>query len=375
VIEARANVPHRTGPRNRFGAVALPFALIAALLAACASSNNGGTNSSPVATNCTPAESPVINLAAYSNVYDAYGKLTSTWASEWKDSHDGQQVIFSMSFGGSTTQAQNVVNGFPADVVALSLDPDVELIKQAGLITNDWQDNPDHGYVGTSAVVFDVRPGNPKHIENWNDLTQPGLQILTPDPAQSGGAKWNIVAAYGAAIRGEVPGYQKGSTADAQRLLTGIFKNVTVMDKSANDSIKNFESGNGDVAINYEYGVLAAQKAGGSDEMVIPPSTVAIQTPVAVVDANAQKHCVEDIANKFVAWLHTKEAKEIYDTVGYERPVDVKAAQAGKGVETKFQPIHDLFTTDGLGGWDTLISDTVFGPNGAFTKAQAAAQG
>ena len=374
MIELGSKVRHPNGPRPGSRLTALCFGFVAALLAACTSPGGSG-GASAVASKCTPAESPVVNVAAYSNVYDAYGKLTSTFASEWKDSHDGQQVIFSMSFGGSTTQAQNVVNGFPADVVALSLDPDVEIVKQAGLITNDWQADPDHGYVGTSAVVFDVRPGNPKHIENWNDLTQPGLQILTPDPAQSGGAKWNIVAAYGASMRGHVPGYAKGSTADAQRLLTGVFKNVTVMDKSANDSLKNFESGNGDVAINYEYAVLAAQKAGGSDQMVIPPSTVAVQTPVAVVDANAQKHCVEDIANQFVAWLHTKEAKEIFDTVGYERPVDIQAAQAGKGMETKFQPIHDLFTTDDLGGWDPLIDDTVFGPNGAFTNAQAAAQG
>src|SRR5204862_4204998 len=111
---------------------------------------------------------------------------------------------------------------------------------------------------------------------NWGDLTQPGLQILTPDPAQSGGAKWNIVAAYGASMRGEVPGYAANDPADAERLLEGIFKNVTVLDKSANDSLKNFESGNGDVAITYDYQLETAIKAGGDDEMVVPPSTVSI---------------------------------------------------------------------------------------------------
>src|SRR5207247_1513267 len=126
-----------------------------------------------------------------------------------------------------------------------------------------------------------------------------------PDPAQSGGAKWNIVAAYGAATRGEVSGYQKGSSADAQRLLAGIFKNVTVLDKSASDSLKNFEAGNGDVAINYDYAVTAAKQAGGDDVMVVPPSTVAIQTPTVVVDKNAEQHCVENIAKAFVQYLHT----------------------------------------------------------------------
>jgi len=351
-------------------------AVFAMLAAACSSGNSpgGGSTDSSTPIDCSAqGESPVLTLAAYSNVYDTYGKLISTFQDEWKDKHDGQQVIFQTSFGGSTTQAQNVVAGFPADIVALSLAPDVKLIQDAGLITHDWTSDDEAGIVASSAVVFDVRPGNPKHIENWNDLTQSGLQILTPDPAESGGAKWNIVGAYGAAMRGEVPGYAKGNAGDAGKLLEGIFKNVTVMDKSANDSIKNFQAGNGDVAITYEYAVLAAQNAGLPDEMVIPPSTVDIQTPVAVVDKNAEAHCVEDIANAFVDFLHTKEAKDIYTSVGFERPVD--QAEAAKGDGATFPAIKDLFTTDEIGGWDELLNDTVFGPEGAFTKAQQATQG
>src|SRR5439155_6174621 len=173
---------------------------------------------------------------------------------------------------------------------------------------------------------------------------------------------------YGAAMRGEVPGYAKGSTADAEKLLAGIFTNVTAEDKSANDSLKNFQSGNGDVAITYEYAVLTSRAAGGSDEMVIPPSTVAIQTPTVVVDKNAEQHCVLPIANAFVRYLHTPDAQAVFHDVGYERPIDVTKAQQGDG--DKLAPIKDLFTTDDLGGWDELQSDTVFGPNGAFTQAQ-----
>src|SRR5438128_1689027 len=169
-----------------------------ALFAAAACSSNTNASAGP----CKPQASPIITLAAYSNVYDAYGKLISDFQSKWKASHNNQQVIFQTSFGGSTTQAQNVVNGFKADIVALSLAPDVQMIQDAGLITHDWQSGPDKGIVGSSAVVFDVRPGNPKNIQNWNELTQPGLQILTPDPAESVGAKWNIVAAYGSSMRG-----------------------------------------------------------------------------------------------------------------------------------------------------------------------------
>jgi sulfate/thiosulfate-binding protein len=348
------------------------LALVAvALLAAGCKGSAGATGASG---KCTTAKSPVITLAAYSNVYDVYGKLISDFTSKWADAHDKQQVIFQTSFGGSTTQAENVANGFPADVVALSLAPDVDIIQKAGLITHDWRSGTDGGIVATTPAVIDVRSGNPKHIANWNDLTQSGLQILTPDPSQSGGAKWNVVAAYGAAIQGKVPGYASGSQSDAEKLLEGIFKNVTVMDSSANDSFKNFQSGNGDVALVYENQLLSDKAAGGDDTEVVPPSTVLIQTPTVVVDKNAENHCVLPIANAFVSYLHTPDAQAIFASVGKFRPIDT--TQAVKANKDLGQPaLPDAFTTDDIGGWDKLISDTVFGPSGAFTQALKAAKG
>jgi len=304
--------------------VAALAALAAVVAAGCGGS---GTQNASASGSCTPSDSPVLTLAAYSNPYDAYGKLTSTFAADWKDSHAGQSLIFQMSFGGSTTQAENIVAGFPADIYASSLAPDVQLVQQAGLITHDWTQDQNGGIVQAGAVVFVVRPGNPKNIHNWSDLTQPGLQILTPDPSQSGGAKWNIVAAYGAAMRGEVPGYAKGSTADAERLLEGIFKNVTVLDKSANDSLKNFEAGNGDVAITYDYQAATSIAAGQDEEIVAPPSTVFIQTPTVVVDKNAEGHCVEPIANAFVKYLHSPDAQQVFADVAHTRPIDINEAR------------------------------------------------
>jgi sulfate/thiosulfate transport system substrate-binding protein len=352
-------------------AIGATLALVAAGCSAASGSSGavGGTSS------CKKTSSPVLTIAAYSNPYDAYGKLTSssgTFVTDWK-AKTGQSPIFSMSFGGSTTQAENIVNGFPADVYASSLDPDVSMVQKAGLITHNWLKDPDQSVVATSVVGFMVRPGNPKHIHNWNDLAKPGLKILTPDPAQSGGAKWNITAAYGAAMRGKVPGYAANNPADAQKLLTGIFKNVTVMDKSANDSFKNFESGNGDVAITYENQALAGIAAGSKDQFIIPPSTIAIQTPTVVVDKNAKAHCVTKLANAFVAYLHTPDAQEIFQSVGYQRPVSIAAAKKGSGSD--YPPVKDLFTADDLGGWPKLAGDTVFGPNGVFTKAFQAAKG
>jgi sulfate/thiosulfate-binding protein len=358
--------------RSRLATAAIG-ATLALAAAGCASAN--GSSGTTGASSCKKTDSPVLTIAAYSNPYDAYGKITSssgTFATDWKDK-TGQSIIFSMSFGGSTTQAENIVNGFPADVYASSLDPDVALVQQAGLITHDWLKDTDQSVVATSVVGFMVRPGNPKGIHNWSDLTKPGLKILTPDPAQSGGAKWNITAAYGAAMRGKVPGYAANDPAAAQRLLTGIFKNVTVMDKSANDSFKNFESGNGDVALTYENQAQAGIAAGSNDQFIIPPSTILIQTPTVVVDKNAATHCVTKLADAFVAYLHTQDAQEIFQTVGYERPVSVAAAQKGSGKD--YPPVKDLFTADQLGGWRKLATDTVFGPDGAFTKAFRAAKG
>ena len=143
-----------------------------------------------------------------------------------------------------------------------------------------------------------------------------------------------------------------------------------MLDKSARDSIKNFESGNGDVAITYENEIFTAQKAGLPDQMVIPSSTVLIENPVSVVDKNASAHCVTNVADGFVAFLHTQDAKDLYTKSGFLRPTDKAAAQQGDG--DKLAPVKDLFTVADLGGWDK-IDQSVFGSDGVFTKAFAAA--
>jgi sulfate transport system substrate-binding protein len=354
-------------PYKRF--IAAPVAVAALALAACGS-GNGDTASA--AGQCQPAAQPVLTFAAYSTPREVYGKIISAFQEKWKAEHDDQSVIFQESYGGSTTQSQNVVNGFEADVVALSLGPDVDVIKDAGLITHEWEAEPDGGMVSTSIAVFDVRPGNPEGLKDWDDLAKPGVEVLTPDPASSGGARWNIVGAYGASMRGYAGG-TPDDTAKAQELLTGIFSNVTVLDKSARDSIKNFEAGNGDAAITYENEIRTAQEAGLEDEMVVPPSTILIENPVAIVDEYVDKHCVREAAEAFVEFLHSDEAKELYTSVGFLRPTDVEAARKGDA-EKGFPPVEDLFTVEDLGGWDALNQD-VFGEQGIFTDAFAEAQG
>jgi sulfate transport system substrate-binding protein len=336
------------------------FAAVSLLAGACAKSDASAQG------NCDSVKgSPVISFAAYSTPQIVYGKIISAFQDQWKTDHNGQQVIFTQSYGGSTTQAQNIVDGFKADVFAASLTPDIQTVQDAGLITHDWTQAPDKGMVSSSVVVFDVRPGNPLGIADYNDLANSGVKVLTPDPAASGGARWNIVSEYGAAMRGYA-GVTKGDATGAETLLKGINDNVIAFDKSARDSIKNFESGNGDVAITYENEVKTAQAAGLPDEAVYPASSVMIQNPVAVVDVNAKADCVEDVANAFVNYLHTPASKELYSSAGFLRSTDQAAAQKGDGKD--FPAIKDLWTVDDFGGWPGLYN-SLFTADGAYTKA------
>jgi len=347
----------------RLGAL---FTLLVSALAACTSSSAGTTGADGA---CTPSDSPVVSLAAYSTpreVYDA--KIIPAFVKLWKD-QTGQSVLFQESYAGSTTQAQNVVNGLPADIVALSLAPDVQQIQDAGLITYDWTAAPDAGMVSSSVVVFDVRTGNPKALQDWNDLAAEGVQVLTPDPAQSGGARWNLVSLWGSALRGDVPGTAKGDEAAATSLMQGVTGNVITYDKSARDSIQNFESGNGDVAITYENEVKTAQAAGQTDEAVYPTGSVLIENPVAIVNKNAEAHCVMDVAQAFVDFLHTKEAKGYYTETGFLRSTNPTKAAAGDPANG-FPAIQDLFTVQDLGGWDAL-NEKLFSDSGVATQAIA----
>ncbi len=288
-----------------------------------------GSNPAGAAADCAGLPvTPVISFAAYSTPREVYGKIIPAFREQWKEDHDGQDVIFQESYGASTSQAANVIAGFRPMSWRCRSAPDVDEIADAGLITNDWTDAPDGGMVSTSVVVFDVRPGNPSGIEDWDDLAQPGVEVLTPDPASSGGARWNLVSAWGAGPP-RPRGRDQDDEAGAATLLQGVLGNVVAFDKSARESIKNFESGNGDVAITYENEVLTAQDAGLDDEAVYPPSSVLIENPVAIVDQNVDAHCVRDVAEAFVEFLHTPEAKEMYTDVGFLRSTDVQEAQAG----------------------------------------------
>lgn len=343
--------------KRRLVASVLLAGIGAMLLAGCgnAASASGGTVK--------------LILGAYSAPREVYARLIPLFAAQWK-ARTGQTVTFEQSYLGSGAQSRAIVNGFPADIAALALAPDVDAIAKAGLITHDWTATPTEGMVSDSIVAFAVRKGNPKGIRDWADLARPGIQVLTPNPKTSGGAQWNILALYGAALRGEVSGVAKGDPAAALAFLKAVLKNVKVMDKDARTSITTFEKGVGDVAITYESEVFTAQAAGKDDQLVIPTSTILIQTPVAVVDADVIRHGNRAAAEAFVAFLTSSQAQQIFADAGF-RPVDASVAQASAG---KYASVTDQFTVDYFGGWKRIAS-AIFGTSGVYAQASGSVQG
>ncbi len=310
-----------------------------------------------------------LTLAAYTTPREAYGKIIPLFQAYWKEK-TGQTVTFEESYLGSGAQSRAVVEGFEADIVALSLEADVTRIVDAGLITHDWKAAHNKGIVSTSVVAFAVRKGNPLGIHDWSDLAREGVEILTPNPRTSGGAMWNLLALYGALLRGQVEGVPADDPAAAQAFVLKFLKNVTVMDKGARESITNFENGIGNVAITYENEVLVAQQQGQDYDLIIPKSTILIENPVAVVDAYADKHGTREAAEAFVDFLYTPEVQQVFAQYGL-RSIDPDVAKA---TASQYPAVSDLFNIDYFGGWSKATPD-YFSDSGIFTQALIQVQG
>ncbi|HEV8609796.1 MAG TPA: sulfate ABC transporter substrate-binding protein [Thermoanaerobaculia bacterium] len=301
-------------------------------------------------------------LGAYTTPREVYGKaILPAFEKHWLEK-TGQRVEFRESYQGSGAQSRAIVGGFEADVAALSLEGDIDKIAQAGLITHDWRAKPHGGMVSDSIVVLAVRPGNPKKVLDWPDVTRSGLNVLTPDPKTSGGAQWNINAIYGAALRG-FAGVPKDDRAAAKDFLKRVFRNVTIMDKGARESMTTFEKGVGDVAVTYENEVLIGRQAGQSYDYVVPRSTILIENPVALVDKYVDQHGVRSVAEGFLSFLHEPEAQRLYARYGL-RSVDETVAKENA---SKLPAVGDLWKIDYLGGWKK-VSQELYGPDGVFTQ-------
>jgi sulfate transport system substrate-binding protein len=293
-----------------------------------------------------------LSLVAYSTPREAYAKLIPLFQA----TPQGKDVSFAQSYGASGDQARAVQAGLKADIVALSLAPDIDVLVKAGLVDPRWNRQSYRGMVTDSVVVFAVRDGNPKHIRSWDDLLKPGVQVITPNPFTSGGARWNVMAAYGA--------WRKlGKTRpQAQAKLLQLFKHVAVQDKSARDALNTFLSGKGDVLLTYESEAIGAQLAGQKVQYVIPRSTILIENPIAVIKTSSNR----DVANAFIRFLKSPAAQQVFADRGY-RPV-VKGVLAKN--RKKFPVRPGQFTIDqlGLGGWARVQKD-FFDPDSGVVAA------
>lgn len=314
-------------------------------------------------TNEEPASAETtLVVAAYSATREVFERgLIPAFEASWKV-RTGKSLRVRGSYMASGAQSRAVASGFPADVVALALVPDVARLQKSGLITNDWKKRGKNGAFTTSIVALAVRPGNPKHVADFADLTRPGLELLMPNPRTSGGAMWNVSALWGAAMGGHA-GALAGDREAATSYLRAVLKNVVVMDKGARESLVSFEKGVGDVALTYESEVFAGRAAGRSYDLVIPTSTILVEAVASVVDVNADKHNLRPEAEAFVEFLSTNEAQHILATYGFRsQDPEVLAAHAAS-----FPPVKVPVRIDDLGGWDKVVPD-LFGKDGVFSR-------
>jgi len=292
-----------------------------------------------------------LTLVAYSTPAEAYKALIPAF----QKTPAGKGWTVSQSYGASGDQSRAVEQGLGADVVAFSLEPDITRLVRAGLVNPEWNQVKYRGIVTRSVVVFAVRKGNPKHIRTWADLTKPGIEVITPNAITSGGARWNILAAYGAQRK------LGKSDQQAQDYLRELFKHVSVQDKSARESLQTFSSGKGDVLLAYENEAIFAQKHGEKLDYVVPRQTILIENPAAVVQTSKNRK----EAQAFLSFLSTPKAQTIFGQNGY-RPVVPSVLAKFK----RYTRPAGLFTIGQFGGWD-LANKTFFDPtNGIVAKVQ-----
>jgi sulfate/thiosulfate-binding protein len=284
-------------------------------------------------------------LVAYSTPQEAYEQIIQAF----QETPEGENIEFTTSFGGSGDQSRAVESGLPADIVAFSLEPDMTRVVKAGIVAEDWNADEHNGMVTDSVVVIATREGNPKNLTSWESLTAPGVEVITPNPFTSGGARWNVLAAYGAAS-------DVGADHDAGvAYLNALFANVPVQDDSARKSLQTFAGGKGDAILAYENEAIFANQNGQELEYTVPDETILIENPVAVTETSEHP----DEAQAFLDFLRSEDAQRIFLENGY-RPVNEDVAAEGD-----FPEPSGLFTIADLGGWPE-VTDQFFNTDGSI---------
>lgn len=307
----------------------------------------------------TSAQAVTLLNVSYDPTRELYKDLSAAFSATYK----AEPVTINTSNGGSGAQARAVIDGLQADVLTLALAADIDAVSQkAKLLPADWQKRlPDNSAPYTSTIVFLVRKGNPWKIKDWNDLVKPGIQVVTPNPKTSGGARWAYLAAWAYAEKA-----QGGNAEKAKAFVGNLYKHVPVLDTGARGSTVTFtKRGIGDVLLSWENEAhLALKEAGGDQYQIVYPSrSILAEPPVAVVDKNVDRHKSRAAAEAFVKFLYTPQAQEI-EAKDFYRPRNQEIAAKYKG---QF-PNIPLATVDGdFGGW-AKAQATHFGDGGVFDQ-------
>lgn len=307
------------------------------------------------------AEVSLLNVS-YDPTRELYEDYNKAFDQYWH-AKTGDHVLVKQSHGGSGKQARSVIDGLQADVVTLALSYDIDEIGTKGrLIPADWQKRLPHNSAPyTSTIVFLVRKGNPKHIQDWNDVVKPGVSVITPNPKTSGGARWNYLAAYAYALK-----QNNNDEAKAKAFVKQLFRNVPVLDSGARGSTTTFvERGIGDVLLAWENEAFLALKELGPDkfEIVVPSLSILAEPPVTVVDKNAKRHGTQAVAEAYLQYLYSEEGQTIA-AKNYYRPTLAAVAQK---YAKQFPAIHLIKIDEVFGGWQKA-QKTHFADGGVFDE-------
>jgi sulfate/thiosulfate-binding protein len=341
MIGSKSKLRDPGGLAARLGIAGIALAATLAI-AACGGANDSGADG---------GGGEGIDLVAYSTPQQAYEEDLFP---AFQETPDGADTDFSSSFGSSGDQSRAVESGQSADYVSFSIEPDMTRLVDAGLVAPDWNKRKYEGKVTDSVVVFMVRSGNPEGIQSWDDLASKDVEIINPNPATSGGARWNIMAAYGSQLT------NGNSPQESLDFVKTIIEKTSVQDDSARDSLQTFDGGKGDVLIGYENEALQAQEEGIELEMVIPDDTILIENPAAVTTEADQK------ATAFLDFVQSPEGQQLFADAGY-RPVDPKVLEQNR---SEFPEPANLFTIDEFGGWSRVSDEFFDEENGSVFQIQ-----
>lgn len=309
----------------------------------------------------TSIAGPTLLNVSYDPTRELYQDFNKSFGAYWKK-QTGEDVSFKQSHGGSGKQARSVIDGLDADVVTLALGYDIDILAEKGLIPNDWQKRlKNNSSPYTSTIVFLVRKGNPKNIKDWADLVRPGVEVITPNPKTSGGARWNYLAAWAYSLK-----QANGNPEAAKAFVKNIYANVKVLDSGARGSTTTFtERGIGDVLIAWENEAYLSVKEFGKDkfEIITPSISILAEPPVSIVDKNVDKKGTRKVATAYLEYLYTPEGQEIA-AKNFYRPRDPKVAakHAGQFAKVKLVTIDEVF-----GGWQKA-QKTHFADGGVFDQ-------